>query len=197
MQTVHSVYLMSEWALELLFTVQSTGDGLPGKFTFCPSISPQRTGLILFFFIAACRNWFLVVYYKAECLRAVSADTVCWLVPGETESCGRNIIKNKKIKTHTKDASCSQNSSIVVFLSCLFFPIQAFSVEQMWVEMMRGIIRGQGLWLLHSKNIDGVHDSCPHLQYHLWLVHPLGAAKDQASLRKHRDRKKLSRWQKI
>lgn len=46
-QSVHSVYLVVKWALELLFTVQSTGDGLPGKFTFCPSISPQWTGLIL------------------------------------------------------------------------------------------------------------------------------------------------------
>lgn len=51
-----------------------------------------------FFFIAACRNWFLVVYYEAECLRAVSADTVCRLVLGDIECCRRKIIKDWRKK---------------------------------------------------------------------------------------------------
>lgn len=51
-----------------------------------------------FFFIAACRNWFLVVYYEAECLRAVSADTVCRLVLGDTECYRRKIIKDWRKK---------------------------------------------------------------------------------------------------
>lgn len=146
MQTVYSVYLVLKWALELLFTVQSSGDGLLGKFTFCPSISPQRSGLIPFFFIAAYWNWFLVVYYEDEHRSAVSADTVCWIVQGETESCRQKITIIILIKKHTKKSSCSQNSSIG-FPSCLFFKSSEWKpVSGLWVEMMLGIRQGHSLW---------------------------------------------------
>lgn len=83
-----------KWALVLLFTVQFTRDSLPEKFTFCTSISPQRTGLILFFFHCC-----LPKLVSGRILRRrVSECCVCWyslLVLVETENRGLEIMTKK------------------------------------------------------------------------------------------------------
>lgn len=115
MQTIQSVYLVSRRALELLFTVQSTGDGLPGKFTFGPSISPQRTVLILllsFFSLLPAEIGFWSYTRRPERWRAVSADIVL------LARAARNTEEGKIIKRTKREEDITGEIARWVLLSC-------------------------------------------------------------------------------
>lgn len=174
MQTVHSVYLILEWALELLFYCYcSIHQGWLAREVYIlplylsPENWPDSSFSLFFFYRCLLKlvSWsYTTKLSVGELYLLIQFVGFSW----EKQSCRGKIIKRKGENINTKDCFCSQNSSIG-FLSCVFYNSSLQRRSQWadcWVEMMWRIIQGQNLWLLHSENIDGVHDSCHRQQYH-------------------------------